>query len=59
MNVTVEKKQQTTRSATKVSQTRQPHKPSRQTTAAMRDALAGRGLKTFPNMQSLMGHIGL
>ncbi len=60
MNVTVEKKRHTTpRPACKVTQVRQPPKPSRQTATAMRDALAGRGLKTFPDMQSLMTHIGL
>ena len=60
MNVTVEKKRHAvTRSASKGTQTRQPSKPSRQTVSSMRDALAGRGLKTFSNMQSLMTHIGL
>ncbi len=60
MNITAEKKRHTPpRTACKVTQARQPPKPSRQTAAAMRDALAGRGLKTFPDMQSLMAHIGL
>lgn len=60
MNVTAEKKRQTTaRAICKVAQVRKSPKPTRLTASAMREALAGRGLKTFPNMQSLMTHIGL
>jgi hypothetical protein len=60
MNVTAEKKRNTTlRAACKVAQVRQHPKPTRLTASAIREALAGKGLKTFPNMQSLITHIGL
>ncbi len=57
MNTTSEKKKQAGSSPVK-SRPGTFRKPSTRTVSAMRDALAGKGLKTFPDVQSLIACIG-